>query len=97
MAHDQKDGAHAVARRDGAAGDDGEPGRERQSGNGDESDVSSGGGQLRGAFGGGIGGEDVAFGEARAVGLVLKAPHQRCGIEKTDGGNAQMIERHWLV
>jgi hypothetical protein len=30
---------------------------------------------------------------------VLKAPHQRCGIEKADGGNAQTVERsgHWLV
>ena len=97
MAHDEKDGAHAVARGDGAAGDDGELGREGQGGDGDESDVGVGGGELRGAFGGGVGGEDVAFGEALAVGLVLKAPHQGCGIEEADGGNAEAVGRHWLV
>ena len=97
MAHDEKDGADAVARGDGAAGDDGEGRGEGQGGDGDESNVGIGGGQLRGAFGGGVGGEDVAFGEAGAVGVVLEAPHQGSGIEEADGGNAEAVGRHWLV
>ena len=100
MAHDEEDGADAVARGDGAAGDDGKRGREGECGDGNESNVGNARGEFGGAFGGGVEGEAVTLGEAGAVRFVVEGPHERGGIEEADGGDAetgQGIGGHWLV
>lgn len=91
MADDEDDGAHAILRGDGAAGNHAEQGCQGEGGDGDEADVGGSGSQFRGAFRGSIGGELVALAEARAVRLMLEAPHQGGGIEKVNGRNAETV------
>ena len=71
----REEDARVGGRGDGAAGDDSERGGEGEGGDGDEADVGGARGEFSGAFGGRVGGELVAFGEAGAIGLVLEAPH----------------------
>ena len=97
MADDEEDGADAVFGGDGAARDDGERRREGEGGDGDESDVGGAGSEFGGAFCRRVRGKFVALGEAGAVGLVLKAPHEGSGIEEVDGGDAEGVGGHWLV
>jgi hypothetical protein len=35
--------------------------------------------------------------EAGAVGLVVEGPHEGCGIDEADGGDAEGSWGHWLV
>ena len=84
---DELDGADAVERGDGAAGDDGEFGRKR--GDGDEAEVGAAGEQLVGAERGCGGVEFVALGERGGAGRVVEVPHERRGVKEADGGDAE--------
>ena len=83
---DELDGADAVERGDGAAGDNGEIGRER--GDGDEAEVGAAGEELVGAERGLGVVKAVALGEFCGERRVLEVPHERGGVEKVDGGDA---------
>jgi hypothetical protein len=87
VADNEEDGAHAVAGGYGAAGDDGE--RRSVSGDRDEAEVGFTGSEFGGAFGGGVGGQGVAGGEGGTVRFVVEGPHEGCGIEEMDGGDAE--------
>ena len=64
-------------------------GRGGQSGDGDEADVGLAGGEARGALGGHHAVDAIAAGERGVEGRMLEIPHQRGGIEKVNGCNAQ--------
>ena len=83
---DQLDGANVVERSDGAAGNDGELGRE--GGDGDEAEVGAAFEQVDGALGGLGVVEGEAGGEVGVCGRMLKVPHERRGIKKIDRSNA---------
>ncbi len=61
IADDQNDGPDAVLRSDNAGRDYGERRREGEGSNGNEADVGFAGSELDGAFGGRVGGEEVAW------------------------------------
>jgi hypothetical protein len=87
--NDELDGADAVRRGDGAAGDDGQFGRERR--DRDEPKVGSAGQEFVGAQRR-LGVVDVvALGERGVEGRMLEVPHERGGVEEIDGGYAYGI------
>ena len=86
---DELDGADAIERCDGAAGDDGERGRKGR--DGDEAEVGAAGEEFVGAQRG-LGVMDgVTLGERGVARRVFEVPHERCGIEEVDGGDADGI------
>lgn len=84
---DELDRADAVERGDGAAGDDGEFWRER--GDWDQAEVGAAGEQLVSAERGCGGVDLVALDERGGVRWVVEIPHERRGIEKANGGDAE--------
>ena len=90
FADDEEDGTDALARGDGAAGDDKHAGLRGVGGDGHEADVGFSGGELGGADGRGGPGELVAVGEFLLRGWMFEVPHERGGIEEGDGGNAEL-------
>jgi len=88
-AADEEQGAHAAFGGDGAAGQDLEAGSCGEGGDGDEADVGVTAGETGGACGGGHTVDLVAQGERGIQGRVFEVPHERRGIEKVDGGDAQ--------
>ncbi len=85
--NDELDGADFVERGDGAAGDDGEIGRE--GGDGDEAEICAGGEEFVGAERGLGVVEDVVVGEMFGEGWVFEVPHEGSGVEEVDGGDAE--------
>ena len=88
-AANQQQGANAALGGDGAAGQDAQAWYCGQCGDGDEADVGFARGQLGGAFGGRHAVNLIAECEWGLKGRVLEVPHQRRGVQKADGGNAQ--------
>ena len=84
---DELNGADAVARSDGAAGDDGEVGS--KGGDGDQAKVGAVGQEFIGAERrlGGV--EGIALCQRCGKRRVLEVPHERRGVEEVDGGNAK--------
>lgn len=97
MADDEDDGANAIARGDGAAGNNGEGGSGGKSGDGNQADIGFAGGEFGGAFRRHVVADGVAFEEAGTVGVVLEAPHERGWVEEADCGNAQTVRGHRSV
>ena len=85
----QQERADAAFGRDGAAGQDGEAGRCGQRGDGQKANVGRAGGQAVRALGGQHPVNPIAGCERVAEGRVLKVPHERSGVKKADGGDAQ--------
>ena len=81
---DELDGADAVERGDGAAGDDREIGCKRS--DRDEAQVGAAAEKLVGAEGGFGVMKAVVLGEICREGRMLEVPHERGWIEKVDGG-----------
>ena len=88
--YDELDGADAVERGDGAAGDDGEIGRER--GDGDEAEVGAAVEELVGAEGGGGGVELVALGEGGGGGGCSKSHMSGAGLRKWMAATRRRVE-----
>jgi len=86
---DELNGADAVERCDGAAGDDGERGRER--GDGDEAEVGAACEEIVGAERGLSVVDVVARGERGVARRMLEVPHKGRGIEEVDSGDAEAI------
>jgi hypothetical protein len=84
--NDELDGADAIERGNGTAGDDGEIGREGR--DGDEPEVGAAAQQLVGAESGLGVMKAVALGELRRKRWVLEVPHQRCGVKEVDSSYA---------
>ena len=74
---------------DGAAGEDAQAGGCSERGDGYEADVGSAGCQLVGALGGEHPFEFVAVGQFGCERWVFEVPHEGCGVQETDGGNAK--------
>ena len=87
--NDELDGADFVERGDGAAGDDGERGRERRDGN--EAEVGACGEEFVGTEGrlGVV--ERVALGEGGCEGWMFEVPHEGSGVEEVDGGDTEPV------
>ena len=90
MFDDELNGAHAIERSDGAAGDDGELGGER--GDGDEAEVGATGEELVGAERGERVVELVVFGEGGGQRRMLEVPHEGSRVEEADGCYANGME-----
>jgi hypothetical protein len=84
---EEEDAADFLERGDGAAGDDGERGRE--GGDGDEAEVGCTGVEFGGAEGGKGVVDVVAGAEVGGGGLVLEVVEQRSGVEERDGRDAK--------
>ena len=78
-----------VERGNGAAGDDGEVGRQR--GDGDEAKVGAVGEQVFRTERRKRVVEMVALGEFGILRRVFEVPHERRGVEEVDGGDAEAI------
>ena len=95
---EEKNAADFTERGDGAAGDDGELGREL--GDGNEAEVGGAGVELTCAVRGRGVVELVARAESGGGGFVLEVEEERGGIEEGDGSDAKghkgNINRIWL-
>ena len=78
-----------IERGDGAARDDSELGRER--GYRDEAEIGASGEQVICAARRKSVVDVVSLGECGVAWRVFEVPHERCGIEEVDGGDAEAI------